>query len=267
MIAEADVLYYCRRTYDATLAELTSLEELMRTMMTEGNIHNDVINKLWQAYGTDQEIPRDQRRGAIIILGMLGLAKREVMTERTDTLLKIGLGPRGKTDLVLARYTCIALQRLGGSAKKVKGSLADKTMRLPMDNTIFERLQQMVELEVRSAQWTAMAEQALNTIYLLSEQPDVLCTNIIKNLSLRVFGTRYVKEEGPQNPEEEISADDSVSQRAHSDPVPAQTIAKPTSFNLAQLIFVVGHVAIKHIVYLELVEREFKRRKEETAKG
>jgi condensin complex subunit 1 len=42
------------RTYDATLAELTSLEELMRTMMmeggAEGGVHEDVINKLWQVY-------------------------------------------------------------------------------------------------------------------------------------------------------------------------------------------------------------------------
>lgn len=41
-----------RRTYDATLAELTSLEELMKTMMAEGQVHPDVIAKLWQAYGT-----------------------------------------------------------------------------------------------------------------------------------------------------------------------------------------------------------------------
>jgi len=40
-----------RRTYGATLAELTSLEELMRTMMVDGSIHTDVINKLWKAYG------------------------------------------------------------------------------------------------------------------------------------------------------------------------------------------------------------------------
>jgi hypothetical protein len=40
-----------RRTYDATLAELTSLEELMKTMMAEGQVHPDVIAKLWQAYG------------------------------------------------------------------------------------------------------------------------------------------------------------------------------------------------------------------------
>lgn len=42
------------RTYGATLAELTSLEELMRTMMLEGGadggVHEDIINKLWQVY-------------------------------------------------------------------------------------------------------------------------------------------------------------------------------------------------------------------------
>jgi condensin complex subunit 1 len=38
------------RTYGATLAEVTSLEELMRTMMGEGAVHPDVVNKLWQVY-------------------------------------------------------------------------------------------------------------------------------------------------------------------------------------------------------------------------
>ena len=37
-------------TYDATLAELTSLEEMMRYMMDDDQIHPDVVNKLWQVY-------------------------------------------------------------------------------------------------------------------------------------------------------------------------------------------------------------------------
>ncbi len=41
---------YNRLTYDATLAELTSLEEMMRIMMEDGQIHSDVIGKLWQVY-------------------------------------------------------------------------------------------------------------------------------------------------------------------------------------------------------------------------
>jgi condensin complex subunit 1 len=45
--------------------------------------------------GTEQEIPKAQRQGAIIILGMLAIAKKEVVTERVDALLRIGLGPYG----------------------------------------------------------------------------------------------------------------------------------------------------------------------------
>ena len=62
-----------------------------------------------------------QRRGAIIILGMAASSKRQVVTDRVDVLLRVGLGPLGKADLILARYTCTALQKLSGSVKKVKG--------------------------------------------------------------------------------------------------------------------------------------------------
>ena len=39
------------------------------------------------------------------------------------------------------------------------------------------------------------------------------------------------------------------------------------AFELSQLLFIVGHVAIKHIVFLELVEREWKRQKDEKQAG
>nr|XP_019006310.1 condensin complex subunit 1 [Kwoniella mangroviensis CBS 8507]OCF69771.1 condensin complex subunit 1 [Kwoniella mangroviensis CBS 8507] len=272
------------RTYGATLAELTSLEELMRTMMAEGGVHYDVVNKLWQVYSTDQEIPKAQRQGAIIILGMLALARREVVTERVESLLKIGLGHFGMHDLVLARYTCIALQRLGGSAKKVKaGSLSDKTMRLPMENPIFLKLQEIIEHSPKSPQWFSMAEQAINTIYLLGEQPDALCSEIIKDLTVKVFEKPFSTQDAtattpPQDVNETTNVNNEEMQVDGATPPPdsQDSMATPPpenekkdqigSFKLAQLVFIVGHVAIKHIVYLELVEREFKRRKDETAK-
>lgn len=267
------------RTYGATLAELTSLEELLRTMMVDGGVHPDVINKLWQVYSTEQEIPKAQRQGAIIILGMLAIAKRDVVTERVDSLLKVGLGHHGQNDLVLARYTCVALQRLGGSAKKVKGSLKDKTMRLPMDNAVFSKLENMVKISTRSPQWFGMAEQALNTIYLLGQQPDALCASIIKDLTARVFYARkpasQADDASSASSQMDVEeADETISGAAEAtqmtiDPSQSSQEAKPDevgSFDLAKLVFTVGHVALKHIVYLELVEREFKRRKEEKAK-
>jgi condensin complex subunit 1 len=102
-------------TYDSTLAELTSLEEMMKTMMEEELVHHDIINKLWQVYsklglgvamsevakhpfflGSPKSLPACQRRGAIIILSMFALAKRSVVSEKVDVLLKVGLGPLGK---------------------------------------------------------------------------------------------------------------------------------------------------------------------------
>jgi condensin complex subunit 1 len=143
-----------------------------------------------------------------------------------------------------------------------------------------------------------MAEQAINTIYLLGEQPDALCGELIKNLTARVFTAPSsstapaiglletdVETADEGEAEGDVTATLSPSKTAFLSPSktativgsPAKTVRSRASwtagndmagsFALAQLLFVVGHTAIKHIVYLELVEREFKRRKDETAKG
>lgn len=50
--------------------------------------------------GTSKDIPKHQRRGAILVLGMLAAAKPEMISEHIDLLLKIGLGPHGKVSMV-----------------------------------------------------------------------------------------------------------------------------------------------------------------------
>jgi hypothetical protein len=44
-----DTYLRMRLTYNAALAELTSLEEMMHYMMLDDQIYPDAINKLWQA--------------------------------------------------------------------------------------------------------------------------------------------------------------------------------------------------------------------------
>ncbi|KAF8342559.1 non-SMC mitotic condensation complex subunit 1-domain-containing protein [Cantharellus anzutake] len=254
-------------TRNSTLAELTSLEELMRTLYEDDKVDQEVLNTLWQVYSTEREIPRFQRRGAIIVLGMFALSKREVVIERTDTLLKIGLGPLGRADLVLAQYTCIALQRIGGNAKKVKGSLEDKTIRLSMDNIMFRKIKETVEHPCTSKDWFGMAEQAINTVYLLGEQPDALCGDLIKSYTRQVFAeTRSPSEPNGVPSDLTIPGADASSRGKSAEPAGDAAAPSGDSFLLSQLIFLVGHVAFKHIVYLELVERELKRRKELQAK-
>ena len=50
--------------------------------------------------GKDKHIPKPQRRGAIIILGMLALSKRGILTDKVDVLLKVGLGHLGKVSVL-----------------------------------------------------------------------------------------------------------------------------------------------------------------------
>ena len=108
-------------TYGSSLAELTSLEQLLSNMTQQGVITSPIVAKLWQVYGFQKkETSKTQRRGAIIILGMIALADSDIVVRELDTLLTIGLGALGKSDLELARYTCIALQRL--NIKRKKGS-------------------------------------------------------------------------------------------------------------------------------------------------
>ena len=68
----------------------------MNILMNENAVHDDVIARLWQAYSSSKDIPKEQRRGAIIVLGMLATAKPEVASAHLDLLLKIGLGQHGK---------------------------------------------------------------------------------------------------------------------------------------------------------------------------
>lgn len=135
-----------------------------------------------------------------------------------------------------------------------------------------------------------MAEQAVNTIYLLGEQPDQLCSLIIKNLTSKVFDKASSSTQAPGG-EAALPETEDTAPSISGTPIPSpakfgkSSLSRSSSmaslklgggggnqaeqagsFALAQLVFVVGHVAIKHIVYLELVEREFKRRKDENAK-
>ncbi|OAV87380.1 hypothetical protein PTTG_05731 [Puccinia triticina 1-1 BBBD Race 1] len=273
-------------TYHATLAELTSLEELLGVMMERGYVHEDVLDKLWEVYATSKEIAQRQRRGAAIVLGMLAAPRPSVVADHLDKLVAVGLGAMGKGDLVLARYSCIALSRLGGSAKKVKGSLIDRNIRLPLDNPVFRKLADIIQTPTRSKEWFAMAEQALNTLYGLADQPDLLCTEILQRMALECFeGASTGPTDGmmdidhpsdavppatdPQAaPEEE---EDTSRMESTSLPGPSSMSASQQPhehrallvdpFKLSQLIFLAGHVAVKHLVHLELIEREFKRRK------
>ena len=140
-------------TFGATPAELTSLEQLLNTMVKAEHVSELVVTKLWQVYGVQkQDISKNQRRGAIIVLGMLATADPDIVVKEMGTMLRIGLGPLGRSDLALAKYTCLALRRMNPSKRKGKDA-AMEASKLPNDHAILTKLAAMVEIVSDSKEW------------------------------------------------------------------------------------------------------------------
>lgn len=244
-------------TFSATLAELTSLEQLLSTMMKADLISDLVVSKLWQIYGVQRkEISKKQRRGAIIVLGMLALTNAQIVVKEMELLLSVGLGYHGRTDLGLAKYTCVALARIKPSGRNAGVVPA----RLPNNHAVLTQLAIMTGLDSDSTEWYGFAEQALNAIYTLSKHPDVLCSEIIRHKTRQVFqrkqhGEQMVKTEASDDVEAGMPEEFIGPESPDCKPQKEQTQM------LAHLLFIVGHVAIKQIVHLELCELDFKRRK------
>ena len=249
-------------TFGSTPAELTCLEQLLSTMMAAGHISDGVIGKLWQVYGVQKkEISKTQRRGCIIVLGMLALADPEVVIKEIEAMLRIGLGNLGRADLVLAKYTCIALRRMvpGRQAKSKDVGIP----KLANDHPVLGKLAAMIEVVSDSKEWYGVAEQAISAIYALSKHPDVLCSEILKRKTKFVFQPQWQRSAPTSN----TGADEEQERPGTSSSSGQGPRQKTTSAALSQLLFVVGHIAIKQIVHLELCELDFKRRKAEQEKN
>lgn len=264
-------------TFDTTPAELTSLEQLLSTMMKQGLVNALVVQKLWQIYGHQKkEVSKKSRRAAIIVLGMLALSSPDIVVQEMEACLRIGLGELGRQDLGLARYTCIALRRMSPPpGKQASNTTPTPVVKLPNDHAVLVRLAKMAEIVSDSKEWYGVAEQAIGAIYVLSKHPDVLCSEIVRRVTKRVFAgqaqtrpTTSASAEEPSQlatPADEASPEDVVMEEAP--PMQQDSASKQNSaLALSQLLFVVGHVAIKQIVHLELCELEFKRRKAEKDK-
>ncbi|KAI9816571.1 MAG: Condensin complex subunit [Pycnora praestabilis] len=245
-------------TFGATPAELTSLEQLLSTMMKAGHVSEAVVTKLWQVYGVQKkEISKNQRRGAIIVLGMLAMADPGVVVKELETMLRIGLGSLGRADLSLAKYTCIGLRRINPSGRQAKESSAT-TSKLPNDHAVLTKLAAITEVLSDSKEWFGVAEQAIGAIYTLSRHPDTLCSEILRRKTKHVFRQR-TEQPSPEAVEEGDEPCESV-------PAEQAEPKQKGALALSQLLFIVGHVAIKQIVHLELCEMDFKRRKAEAEK-
>ena len=238
-------------TFDASLGELTSLEVLVKEMSDQGYITADMVRTLWDVFGRKvRGVGLQHRRGALIILTMIASSNPDIIQSKLGTLVSAALGtctsgdePEMETsdsrDWIIVRYSLISLQRLAGTKDAISKTVSKtKFKRLPDNHSLFEPILSCVSSPCEANMWYSAAEQAINAIYALAEHPDTLCSKLITEMSIPVFGETFVNSSSCTSSDE--------------------ILPSCSSSSLSHLIFVVGHVALKQLVHLEIIQSEMK---------
>ncbi|CEP64214.1 condensin subunit YCS4 LALA0_S10e05116g [Lachancea lanzarotensis] len=220
-------------TENTSAADLASLEKLLGLIYEADYINQDAVNVLWAIYnsGAQDSSASDtkQIRGAVIVLSMLSLADNNVALKGLDSLLTIGLGEAGRKDIVLLKYSCVALQRtVPKTASTVAGSLVQET-------DAVKKLHARIIEYVEDPEYYPACEEALKALFVISSSPDTVATEIVREKTMMTFGRNEFEDQSSHTSSRIVS--------------------------LAQLLFIVGHVAINTTIYVEKCEAEFKKRK------
>lgn len=215
-------------TLNASVADLASLEKLLCMMYEAKLINPEVLKVLWHIYNkagdSSQEYSVEFIHGAIIVLGMLSLANRKIVEMGVDSLLRVGLGKTGKNDMILCKHTCATLLKIVPSGLKIS-----EPNKFSQEEESIRCLIEVLFLPTDSTEWYGAAEQCVNALFKISPSPEQTFSEILTSKAVQTF--------------------------QGSTPGETQMLA------LEQLLFIVGHVAIKSIEYLEKLETKFKKQK------
>jgi condensin complex subunit 1 len=216
---------------DATLSELASIEEALGRLVKKEIIPPDVFSILWtmasQAEG-------QLRASAMLVISMAASADPKIVDSayRLQNLYDAGLGDYTEEhrDWKSARSAACALQRVARA--KVDPSSAKYIML----DLITERLVAVArgdwcddDNEEDTNSWFCAAEQSINAIFTISPAPEKVSMEILLGHQAGIFGTS----------EEPCNA-------AHSR-------------RLSRFFFVLGHIALKLLIYTEVLSSAVRR--------
>nr|XP_012231606.1 PREDICTED: condensin complex subunit 1 isoform X2 [Linepithema humile] len=210
-----------------------ALTQLIVTWYKNEELNSELLQVLWEKFclkysGTS---PIDSRT-ALMILTMIAQAEPDIVTDNLNILVTIGLGPRAKDDLLLARDTCRMLLKIKQNSRDVEKA----PLRYPNDHDIFrEILILLIDTftSVGEKTYISFATDAINVIYHLANQSDQLIKKLLLDITEK---GQFTNREASQEPIVSCTA-------------------------LSKLLYVVGHVAIRQMIHLDVsIYKELKRR-------
>lgn len=178
-----------------------------------------------------------QSRGALSVLCMAAKSSPSILSSHLQDIVDIGFGRWAKVEPLLARTACVALQRLSEEDKKKLLSTNG--------NRVFGILEYLISgFSLPENIWYAAADRAIAALFIIHPTPEAIAADLVKRSLKSVFDSS----EGS-----ELQTDmDSGSSNVLS----TVQVAK-----LSRYLFVVSHVAMNQLVYIESCVRKIQKAK------
>ncbi|KAE9619744.1 putative condensin complex subunit 1 [Lupinus albus] len=222
---------------DSNIGDLASLEFIVSALVSKGDISSSTISALWDFFcfnvaGTTAE----QSRGALSVLCMVAKTSNGVLGSHLQDIIDIGFGRWAKVDPLLARTACLAIQRLSEEDKKKL--LANSSIR------IFGILQSLISgFGLPGNIWYAATDKAIAAIYAIHPTPETIAADIIKKSLSSVFN------DGGGDLQSENDSSSGIT------PVTVQVE------KLSRCLFLISHIAMNQLVYIESCARKIQKQK------
>jgi condensin complex subunit 1 len=217
---------------EATVSELASIEEAISMLVREDIIPVEVFSCLWASTTAGDG---STRATALHVLAMAAVADKGIVDSksRLKTILDMALGDytEENRDWKLAHAAALALQRVE------RAQFDPSCAKYLVLERIIEQLCAVARgdwcIDTNSKdtlQWFATAEQTIGALFVISPEPEKSCAEIIRGMQNQTFGT-----------------------------VGGDGIEECHPLRLARFFHVLGHVALKLLVYTEALSGSVRR--------
>ncbi|KAJ1292247.1 hypothetical protein BS78_02G377600 [Paspalum vaginatum] len=228
---------------DCSIGDLAALESLISSLVSKAEISSSTISALWDYFCFNINGVRPvQSRGALSILCMAAKSSPTILGTHLQDIIDIGFGRWAKEEPLLARTACLALQRL---SEEDKGKLINTSSR------VFAALQSLItSFSLPENIWYGAADKAIGTIYTLHPAPEIFATEIAKKSLSSVFSVL-----GTEN----VSNGDETQNDAF--------LSSLSPSKLSRFLFVISHIALNHLVYIETSVKKIQKQKRKNEKS